>query len=325
MDAVSVIKKNIDVERVLRHYNIDYKYHNDYIRCACPLHNGDNPTAFVINDKFLWSCHTSDCGSGDIFTFIEKMEDVDFPKAVKITAQILGIDIDNLVIAERKDDYLKDVEKFLKYIKSRKKNKDLTEYNVNAELLQVKKFRNFQQETLKKFELMYAKEVTFKTRDNKDFTLYERLIIPIYSNGVKIGVSARKMRAKDNPKWFHAPVNIETGNLLYNIDNCNEGNYIIVCEGIFDVWSWYEAGFNAVCTFGANLSEEQYRMLLRSGKDIIWSYDGDDAGLKATKKAVEKMRYKANQWIIHFPEGADPGNCTPSQLINLYNEKERVL
>ena len=56
MDAVSVIKQNIDVEKILRHYNVDFKYFGDYIRCACPIHNGDNPTAFVINEDFLWSC-----------------------------------------------------------------------------------------------------------------------------------------------------------------------------------------------------------------------------------------------------------------------------
>ena len=73
MNAVDVIKENIDVEKILNYYNINYDYHGDYIRCKCPIHNGDNPTAFVVNDKFLWSCHTGDCGNGDVFTFIENL------------------------------------------------------------------------------------------------------------------------------------------------------------------------------------------------------------------------------------------------------------
>ena len=159
MDAVSVIKQNIDVEKILRHYNVDFKYFGDYIRCACPIHNGDNPTAFVINEDFLWSCHTGGCGAGDVFTFIEQMEDLDFPKAVKKVAEILEIDIENLIIAERKNDYLKEVEKFLKYIKSKKKKKTLDEYVPKAELTQVRSFRNFDEKTLQKFELKYAKEI----------------------------------------------------------------------------------------------------------------------------------------------------------------------
>ena len=325
MDAVSVIKQNIDVEKILRHYNVDFKYFGDYIRCACPIHNGDNPTAFVINEDFLWSCHTGGCGAGDVFTFIEQMEDLDFPKAVKKVAEILEIDIENLIIAERKNDYLKEVEKFLKYIKSKKKKKTLNEYVPKAELTQVRSFRNFDEKTLKKFELKYAKEIELDKKDGGTFKLYERLVIPIYVNDVQIGVSIRKIRAKDNPKWFHAPHTMETGNILYNIDNCKSDSEIIVCEGMFDVWSWYEAGYNAVCTFGAHLSEEQYRMLLRTGKNIIWCYDGDNAGLEATKKAVQMMKYKTNQWVIHLPEGADPGNCSPDDLRELYKQKERIL
>lgn len=325
MDAVSVIKQNIDVEKILRHYNVDFKYFGDYIRCACPIHNGDNPTAFVINEDFLWSCHTGGCGAGDVFTFIEQMEDLDFPKAVKKVAEILEIDIENLIIAERKNDYLKEVEKFLKYIKSKKKKKTLNEYIPRAELAQVRSFRNFNEKTLQKFELKYAKEIELDKKDGDTFKLYERLVIPIYVNEVQIGVSIRKIRAKDNPKWFHAPHTMETGNILYNIDNCKNDSEIIVCEGMFDVWSWYEAGFNAVCTFGAHLSEEQYRMLLRTGKNIVWCYDGDNAGLEATKKAIQMMKYKTNQWVIHLPEGADPGNCSSDDLRELYKQKERIL
>ena len=221
--------------------------------------------------------------------------------------------------------YLKEVEKFLKYIKSKKNKKTLGEYIPKADLQQVRSFRNFKEETLKHLQLTCAKEITLESKAGKDFKLYERLVMPIIVNDVQIGVSIRKIRAKDNPKWFHAPPTIETGSILYNIDSCKDSKEIIVCEGIFDVWRWYEAGYSAVCTFGAHLTEEQYRMLLRSGKDIIWSYDGDSAGLNATKDAVNKMRYKVNQWVIHLPEGADPGNCTVEQLRTFYKEKERIL
>ena len=103
MNAVDVIKENIDVEKILNYYNINYNYNGDYIRCKCPIHNGDNPTAFVVNDKFLWSCHTGDCGNGDVFTFIEKMEDVDFINATKKLAEILDLNINGMIIAERKN------------------------------------------------------------------------------------------------------------------------------------------------------------------------------------------------------------------------------
>ena len=119
---------------------------------------------------------------------------------------------------------------------------------------------------------------------------------------------------------------METGEILYNLDACKDYNEIIVCEGIFDVWRWREAGFeNAVCTFGAHLTETQYRMLLRSGKDVIWSYDGDEAGLNATKKALEMLRWKVNQWVINMPDGQDPGSLKANELRDLYIKRERIL
>lgn len=328
MDAVSVIKKNMDAEKILTFYNVETNYYGDYIRSACPIHKGDNPTAFVVNEDFLWACHTNpECGAGDVFTFIEKMEDVTFPKAVEKVAQILGIDINNLIIAERKSDYLKEAERFMRYIKSRRRtSKTVEEYTPKADLTTVRKFRDFKEETLRHFGLTYAKTIEVEKKNGEKFNLYERLVIPIIIDDVRIGVSLRKIRAKDTPKWFHAPHTIETGQILYNLDACKGYGEIIVCEGMFDVWKWYEAGYeNAVCTFGAHLTEEQYRLLLRSGKDIIWSYDGDGAGLEATKKAIDMLRYKANQWVIKIPQGVDPGSCEIKELQRLYEQRERVL
>ena len=326
MNAVDVIKENIDVEKILNYYNINYNYHGDYIRCKCPIHNGDNPTAFVVNDKFLWSCHTGDCGNGDVFTFIEKMEDVDFINATKKLAEILDLNINGMIIAERKNTQKKDLENFLKYISSKKKQ-EVNVYTPKAELVKVKTFRNYNKSTLEHFEVMYTKEICIDRKDGTSFKLYERIYIPIYEDGKLIGASLRKRRAKDNPKWFHVPQTIKIGSVLYNKDNINTSDeYVIVVEGIFDVFSWYEAGFNnVVCTFGAHLTEEQYRMLLRMGKDVIWCFDGDNAGIIATKQAVEKMRYKVTQWVIQLPEGADPGNCTSEDLKRYFDEKEKII
>ena len=328
MDAVSVIKNNMDVEHILNYYGIDFKEFGGYIRCACPIHKGDNPTAFVVNEDFLWVCHTnSECGAGDVFTFVEKMEDMTFPQAVDKVAQILKIDIDNLIIAERKNDYLKEIEKFMRYIKSRKVKKDIKEYVPKTEdETSVRRFRDFKEETLRHFDLTYTKKIELEKKDGGVFNLYNRLIIPIYINNVKIGVSLRKVKGTDNPKWFHAPHTLQTGNILYNLDACKLYDEIIICEGMFDVWRWYEAGFeNAVCTFGAHLTEEQYRTILRSGKDVIWSFDGDEAGIAATKKAIDMLKYKANQWIIKMPDGLDPGSCEIQELQRLYEKREKIL
>ena len=64
MFAIDKIMKDIDIVKLLDHYGFDTSNNNGgYIRCACKIHGGDNPTSFVINtDNTLWFCHTGDCG-----------------------------------------------------------------------------------------------------------------------------------------------------------------------------------------------------------------------------------------------------------------------
>ena len=64
MDAVTLLIKHLDAEKLLEHYDFDrIKSDGDMIRSSCKIHGGNNPTAFVINkETCLWYCHTSDCG-----------------------------------------------------------------------------------------------------------------------------------------------------------------------------------------------------------------------------------------------------------------------
>lgn len=329
MSAVDVIKQNLDVEKILEYYDAkEVRHYGSYIRCCCPIHKGDNPTAFVMQkEKGLWSCKTGDCGDGDVFILVQQMEGINFIESVNKVAEILGINIENLEIVQKKDELKKELEEFRKYINNKKKdNKEFDEFELNVETKTVKKFRNFKEETLKHFGLLYVKEIELEKKAGGTFTMRERLAIPIIVNGITVGYSLRKLKASDNPKWFHAPHTIETGEILYNLENCTEDEPIIVCEGMFDVWAWYEAGFkNVVCTFGAHLSDKQYRLLLKTGKDVIWSYDNDSAGIIARDKATKQFKYKANQWYIDLPEGKDPCDCEREQLQELHKNKVRIL
>jgi HK97 gp10 family phage protein len=105
MDATTLIMQNLDVPHILRHYDFD-KVKSDrggFIRSCCKLHGGSNPTSFVINeDNGLWFCHSGGCGGGDIFTLVEKLEGIPFPKAVSRVAELLGVDIENMEISDKK-------------------------------------------------------------------------------------------------------------------------------------------------------------------------------------------------------------------------------
>ncbi len=324
MDAVSTINKNIDVDKLLRHYDFDkVRNDGDYIRACCKIHGGNNPSAFVISrETGLWFCHTN-CGGGDVYTLVQKMEDIDFPSAVRWLAQFYNVDIGNLQIAERQSQHMNELQQFIKLMRKKKKKKTVEPFTINEEIQEVTKYRNFKSETLEHFKLGYVDKVTLKKRNGEDYELYKRLTFPIIQNGIQVGISFRRTRSTDNPKWLHQPVNIETRELLYNYDDVKNEKQIIVVEGITDVWSFYELGLPCVSTFGAHITEEQYKLLLKTGADLIFAFDGDDAGRLANESAIKMFKNKANYSVIKFKEGQDPENVSREELKELYDRRKR--
>jgi DNA primase len=326
MDALTLITQNLDVERILRHYDFD-KIKPDgggFIRSCCKLHGGNNPTSFVINaENGIWYCHTGGCGGGSIYQLVEKLEGIGFMDAVRKVAKLVGVDIDNMEILEHKASYMEDVKTFLDTMRPRIKKKKEA-YTIQGNLRDVTKFRDFNISTLQHFGLKYVEKIHLLTREGKPYTLSNRLLFPITFKHVLCGVSLRRIKASDNPKWLHQPVNIDTHELLYNYDACINATTITVVEGIVDVWAYHEIGITAVATFGAHLTNEQYRLLMRTGADLVWSYDGDEAGRLALKKASDQFRFKANQFMIHFDDGEDPASISREELKKRYEERRKV-
>lgn len=325
MDAVELLQQHIDVSKVLDHYDFDKaKADGNMVRSCCKIHGGNNPSGFVINpENGLWFCHTGACGGGDLFTLVQKMENISFTHSVHKLAELFGVDIANLTITERKDTHIKELKEWVKAMKSRKKqNKQV--FMIKEEVKEVAKFRSFHEETLRHFQLGYVEKIELTKRDGSPYLLTHRLVFPIIQHGVMIGASLRKVRANDVPKWSHQPASIETRDILYNFDATQSASSIVIVEGIPDVWAYHEIGVIAVCTFGAHISDEQYKMLMRTGKDLVFSFDGDDAGKLVTKRAIDLFRYKCNMEVVELHEGEDPENIPREELRKRYENKRRI-
>ena len=142
MDATTYINQNLDVVKLLQHYDFkNITVSGDLIRSCCKLHGGNNPSAFVINkNNGLWYCHTGDCGGGDIFTLVERLEGFskhDFPKTVQFVASFFNLDINNLSI-NRHANYLKEIRKFIITVKNNKA-KELKPFYIKEEVKEVSK------------------------------------------------------------------------------------------------------------------------------------------------------------------------------------------
>lgn len=331
MDAVTLLQEHIDVVKLLEHYDFDKaRPSGGYVRSCCKLHGGNNPTAFVISQETgRWYCHTGSCGGGDAYTLVQRMEECTFEESVRWIAHFFHVDIENIQITERKEAYITELKSWVKAMTSRKK-KSVAEFSISEPIKEVTKFRTFSEETLRHFQLGWVESIVLEKKEHNEqgdkqyYTLKNRLTIPLYQNGVRIGYSLRRVRSKDVPKWSHQPSSIETRNILYNYDMVLGSSEIVVCEGITDVWAYHEIGIPAVCTFGAHLTDEQYKMLMRTGADITLSYDGDEAGSLATEVAINMLKYKANIKKVVFESGNDPESIERAKLKQLYESRVRV-
>ena len=138
--------------------------------------------------------------------------------------------------------------------------------------------------------------------------------------GRVIGFSGRVMDGGE-PKYKNSPETefFRKRNNLYGFDQAihSEKKYIILCEGQMDVIAMHQAGFtNAVATLGTALTEVQVRMIRNFTKCVVLLYDGDQAGEKATKKAIELFQNTGVEVFI-----ANTAPCKdPDEFLKTYGK-----
>lgn len=332
-NAVDIINENLDIMKILEHYNFEHiSQKGHYIRSACTIHGGHNPTAFVFNlENNLWYCHTECNKGGDVYDLISELEDISFIESVQKASQILGIDIEGIEIKERPDKWVMETKKWIQYMKNKNKNKNKKELHLDdicVCMYDVKKFRNFNNDTLLRFGLKYIKEFKYINKEEKEVILKDRLLYPIYYSEKLVMVLLRTTKADDKPKWFNYPPDVKSGEVLYNYDEAvkymkeNKIRDIVIVEGIHDVWAYYEAGiYNVVATFGSNLTDEQAKLLYQIAEGLYISYDNDTAGIIGTNKIIEAHKDKMNIRVIELEEGKDPAEHEREELKERYNNK----
>lgn len=321
MNIVELVQSQMNLDRihdVLNYYGVNRTHDfGSTVRCACPIHGGDNPTSFVWKDNGLWYCHTSCDEGGDIFTFVARMEGLDLDTSFKAVAnkvaEILNIDVTNVTYDVKSRENSKELEQWKRIVKSKKEKCVTPEYNLASlgETRPISRYRGISAETLSLFEVSYASDM-------------DRIVFPIRDESNKcIGVTMRR-RDNNNPiKWLHYPTGIKVGEYLYGM-HLNLGDTPWIVEGALDVLKLRDLGIFALGCFGAKLTDEQAKILIRNFTSVNLMYDGDKAGLDATFSALKKLKGKMDITIYVLPWGVDPGEITPNtwEDIKIYKPYE---
>src|SRR5215813_9380725 len=343
-DLAYTVKQQADIVRVIGEYVKLKKAGAQNFVGLCPFHQEKTPSFSVHVTRQYFHCFG--CGvSGDVLTFVQKVENISLPEAIRLIAEKLDIKLPKMQYSsehEAKDARLRgqliDVhERACKFFEDQLRRPEA------AHARQYLAGRGLSDETIHTFRIGYAPDSGFVLRDRlkNDFSeeilrasglfswkegaeaggIYSkfrnRITFPIaQENGKVIAFTGRTLAAdeKAGPKYLNSPETpiYSKSRVLYNLDKAKEAirhlKYTIIVEGQMDCLAVYSAGFhNVVASSGTAFSETQVRILARFSKDIVVNFDPDTAGAAATDRSLGMLLQEEFKIkILRLEEGYDP-------------------
>ena len=300
----------------------------------CPFHGEKTPSFNIYTETDSFYCFG--CGAaGDVISFIMKIDNLDYVEAVKYLAQRAGMDMPE----DGYDDSLSRLRK-----RVYEANREAARFYYNTLVsekgragLDYFRSRMLADSTIRHFGLGFADDnwsslcEHLKSKGFKDNELVaanlavrrrsgkgiydrftNRVMFPIIDLRGNVIAFGGRIMTDQKPKYLNTsdtPVFKKSEN-LFSLNNAkNTGSRtLILCEGYMDVIAVNQAGFqNAVATLGTALTNEQALLMKRYADEVIICYDADEAGQKATARAIPLLRNAGlNIRVLNIPSGKDP-------------------
>jgi len=319
-NQVEEIKRKLDVVNVIGRY-LPLKKRGRHFLANCPFHQEKTPSFTVSPELQIFKCFG--CGKGgDIFTFVQEFEKVEFPEALEILAKLAGVTLkksprfsdqatqNKLLVGINQQMAI-----FYHYI--------LTSHRMGKSALDYVLKRGISLATVKTFQLGFSPKnsqflINFlRKKGYKDNQLIatgtigrsqyhtnqlydrfsDRLIFPLVDHRDRlVAFSGRVLpgAAKNQAKYINSPETAlyHKSHMLYGLNlaktHIREKNSVIVTEGEFDMISPYQAGVkNIIAIKGTAFTIEQLRLLRRYTDTIVLALDADFAGQKAVQTSIK--------------------------------------
>ncbi len=303
---------------------------SNYKGC-CPFHNEKTPSFVVSEQKQIFTCFG--CGaSGDVIEFVKRYYNLDFSDAVEKIASEEGITLERRQSHDNREIYYQVNKLAANYF-----YRAFTE-QANRGYAYMKR-RGISPAVLKKFGIGYAdrewdslyryllsqgvdKKIMVElglVSEGKNGKCYDkfrdRVIFPIINtSGKVIGFGGRAVNPEDNPKYLNSPESkiFQKKNNLYGLNisrqNVGKDGFIILVEGYMDTIALYQSGVqNVAASLGTALTENQAKLIKRYTRDVILSYDADNAGRAAALRGLEILKKEdCKVRVLHVTDGKDP-------------------
>ncbi len=360
-DNVEQIKERLNIVDVLSGYLRLTKAGVNY-KALCPFHNEKTPSFMVSPPRQAWHCFG--CGEGgDIFTFVEKIEGVEFIEALKILAEKAGVVLEytDPKLRTEKDRMYEICEKAAQFFTA---SLDNPSANIISDYLHG---RGFNDKTIGEWRLGYAPDswdslllflrkygyreneiekagLTIKGEKWHD-RFRNRLMFPIFDvNGRVVAFSGRlmseiipsKTEREGSGKYINSPESVlfNKSKILYGLDRAKteirKANQAILVEGQMDMLlSWQDGIKNVIAASGTALTEDHLMILKRLTENLILALDMDDAGFRATKRGIDLAQGNGfNISVLELGVGKDPADFVkdnPGELIKILQNVRPIM
>jgi DNA primase len=345
--TVGKIKERLSIVDVVSSYLTVEKAGKNY-KAKCPFHNEKTPSFFISPERGSYYCFGCSA-KGDIFSFVEHFEGTDFLGALKILAERAGVELTAYKSKEKDktDIYHEIMEEATTFFEKKfANNPEARSYLLNRGLndSSIKNFRiGYAPESWNE-AMDYLTKKGYKKEDieivglikKKDSRYYDRfrgrIMFPINdTSGRVIAFSGRIFKKIDSnsgieeAKYLNSPDTplFNKSNILFGLDKAKSAirsrDYSIVVEGQMDLILSHQAGFtNTVAVSGTAFTDStidneakinNLGLVRRLSSNIIFAFDGDDAGIRAAgRSAMIALSLDMQVKVAVFPKGKDPAD-----------------
>jgi DNA primase len=307
----------------------------------CPFHDERTPSFGIDPAQKVYYCFGCQA-SGDVFTFVQETEGVDFKGALELLAERYGVELQREEEDPREAEKRKRRERLLELL-SRTASYYERYLWESEEATRAREYllgRSLGEEVLREFRVGYApsawdrvlsasrrggfsEQELYATglaqRSKENGRMYDRfrsrIMFPLADiRGRVLGFGARATREEQQPKYLNTSDNdiYHKGLQLYGADlaraHATRAGEVIVCEGYTDTIALHQAGTrNAVGLMGTALTGEQVGELARMAQTVLLALDADSAGQEAMLRASGlAVKRKLELRVVPLPAGADP-------------------
>ena len=329
VDIVEVVGRHVTLKKAGANY-----------QGLCPFHNEKSPSFSVSPTKQFYHCFG--CGAhGSAISFLMEHSGLTYVDAIEDLARSAGLTVPHEEL--RPQDLAKQKQALaLSEVMSPAADWYKQQLKATPRAIEYLKNRGLSGEVAKRFNLGYAPEawqgleavfgsygedtlahvlveagLIIQAEAKRYDRFRDRIMFPIRNTKGQVIAFGGRILDKGEPKYLNSPETplFSKGNTLYGLFEARQAirdkGYVIVCEGYMDVVALAQLGFaNGVATLGTACTPNHVRSLMRQADRIVFSFDGDLAGQRAAKRALEAclpmMADDKEVKFLFLPEEHDP-------------------